>query len=433
MKVFPVPYRRVTHPCIHYMMVDILAGMTLPNRPPQRKPRGQHPHNALTPAFVRNVSQAGRYCDGQGLYLDVRPTGSRGWVQRLTIRGRRTELGLGGFPLVSLKEAREKAFANRKLARDGGDLLAEKRRAESMPTFAEAAGQVWNQLRPGWRSPQHAQLWLKSLERYAIPRIGEMPIAEVTSADVIGILAPIWHDMPPTARKLRQRIRAVMEWAVAMDLRPDNPCDRIGPVLGAQGGLVRHMPALPHGEVASAIETVRASNARPVVKLAFELLVLTAVRSGEVRGAVWTEIDRDAGVWTIPALRTKGNREHRVPLCRRALEILEETRMLGRGSPLVFPGVRGKPFASTALSELLGELKIAAVPHGFRSSFRDWAAEETDHPREVAEAALAHKVRNQIEAAYRRSDLFERRRRLINDWAAYLARERRDAEAGPIR
>ena len=208
---------------------------------------------------------------------------------------------------------------------------------------------------------------------------------------MIGILAPIWHEKAATARKLRQRIRAVMEWAVAMDLRPDNPCDRIGPVLGAQGGLVRHMRALPHREVASAIETVRASNARPVVKLAFELLVLTAVRSGEVRGAVWPEIDRDEGVWTIPAPRTKGNREHRVPLCRRASEILEEARMLGRGSPLVFPGVRGKPFASTALSELLGELKIAAVPHGFRSSFRDWAAEDTDHPREVAEAALAHK------------------------------------------
>ena len=372
---------------------------------------------------MRNVSQAGRYCDGQGLYLDVRPSGSRGWIQRLTIRGRRTELGLGGFPLVSLKEAREKAFANRKLARDGGDLLAEKRRAESMPTFAEAARQVWNQLRPGWRSPQHAQLWLKSLERYAIPRIGEMPISEVTSADVIGILAPIWHDVPPTARKLRQRIRAVMEWAVAMDLRPDNPCDRIGPVLGTQGGRVRHMRALPHREVASAIETVRASNARPVVKLAFEFLVLTAVRSGEVRRAAWAEIERDAGVWTIPALRTKGNREHRVPLCGRALQILEEARMLGRGSPLVFPGVRGKPFASTALSGLLGELKIAAVPHGFRSSFRDWAAEETDHPREVAEAALAHKVRNQIEAAYRRTDLFERRRRLMDDWARYLAGE----------
>ena len=400
--------------------------MTLPKRPPQRKPRSRHPNNALTPAFVRNVSQAGRYCDGQGLYLDVRPSGSRGWIQRLTIRGRRTELGLGGFPLVSLKEAREKAFANRKLAREGGDPLSEKRRVESTPTFADATRQVWKQLRPGWRSPQHAQLWLSSLERYAVPRIGKMPISEVTSADVIEILAPIWHDMPPTARKLRQRIRAVMEWAVAMGLRPDNPCDRIGPVLGTQGGVVRHMRALPHGQVSAAIETVRMSNARPVVKLAFEFLVLTATRSGEVRGALWTEIDRGEGAWIIPARRTKAAREHRVPLCRRALEILEKARALGRGSPLVFPGLRRNPIATTALSELLRELKIAAVPHGFRSSFRDWAAEDTDHPREVVEAALAHVVQNKVEAAYRRTDLFDRRRRLMDDWAAYLAGESRE-------
>ncbi len=400
--------------------------MTPPKRPPQRKPRRRHPNNALTPAFVRNVSQAGRYCDGQGLYLDVRPSGSRGWIQRLTIRGRRTELGLGGFPLVSLKEAREKAFANRKLARERGDPLSEKRRVESTPTFADATRQVWNQLRPGWRSPQHAQLWLSSLERYAVPRIGKMPISEVTSADVIEILAPIWHDMPPTARKLRQRIRAVMEWAVAMGLRPDNPCDRIGPVLGSQGGVVRHMRALPHGQVSAAIETVRRSNARPVVKLAFEFLVLTATRSGEVRGALWTEIDRGEGAWIIPARRTKAAREHRVPLCRRALEILEEARALDRGSPLVFPGLRRNPIATTALSELLRELKIAAVPHGFRSSFRDWAAEDTDHPREVVEAALAHVVQNKVEAAYRRTDLFDRRRRLMEDWASYLAGERQE-------
>ena len=161
-------------------------------------------------------------------------------------------------------------------------------------------------------------------------------MSEVTSADVIGILAPIWHDKATTAQKLRQRIRAVMEWSVAMDLRPDNPCDRIAPVLGAHRNVVRHMRALPHGEVASEVEKVRGSNSGPVVKLAFEFLVLTATRSGEIRGAVWTEFDRDEGVWTIPAPRTKGNREHRVPLSGRALEILEEARALGRGSPLVF-------------------------------------------------------------------------------------------------
>ena len=379
------------------------------------------------------MSQAGRYCDGQGLYLDVRRTGSRGWVQRLTIRGPRTELGLSGFFLVSLKEAREKAFANRKLAREGGGPRAEKRRSESMPTFADATRTVWKQLRPGWRSPRHARLWLASVERHAFPHIGKMPIAAETSADVIGILAPIWHEKTSTARKLRQRIRAVLEWAVAMDLRPDNPCDRIGPVLGAQGNAVRHMRALPHGEVGAALQAVRASKARPVVKLAFEFLVLTATCSSEIRAAAWMEIDRDEGVWTIPARRTKGNREHRVPLSRRAVEILDQARALGGGGPFVFPSLHGKPLGSTAMADLLRALKIAAVPHGFRSSLRDWAAERTDHPREVAEAALAHKVRNPIEAAYRRTNLFERRRRLMDDWADYLAVTSRNPQAVVIR
>ena len=248
-----------------------------------------------------------------------------------------------------------------------------------------------------------------------------MPVSEVTSANVIGILAPIWHETPATARKLRQRIRAVMEWAVAKDLRPGNPCDRIGPVLGAQGNGVRHRRALPHPEVAAAIEAVRASRARPAVKLAFEFLVLTATRSGEVSGAVWTEMDRDEGVWSIPAPRTKRNREHRVPLCRRALEILEEARALSRGSPLVFPGVGEKPIGNTPMSELLRELNVAAVPHGFRSSLRDWAPEEADHPREVIETVLAPVVRNRVEAVYARSDLFERHRVLMDGWARYLA------------
>ena len=291
-----------------------------------------------------------------------------------------------------------------------------------MPTFAYATEQVWNQLRPAWRNRKHPKAWLSSLERYAFPRIGKMPVSEVSSGDVLEILSPIWHVKAPMARCVRRRIRTVMEWAVAMELRPDNPCDRIGPVLGPQRDLVQHMRALPHREVASAIETVRASGARSVVKLAFEFLVLTAARSGEVRGAVWTEMDRDGFVWTLPATRTKTRREHRVPLCRRALEILEEVRALGDGGRFVFPSVQpGKQLGDMMLSGLLKDLKIAAVPHGFRSSFRDWAAEETNHPREVIEAALAHVVRNPVEAAYARSDLFERRHRLMDDWAGYLS------------
>ena len=265
---------------------------------------------------------------------------------------RRRELGLGSLALVP---------------------LAEKRRTQGIPTFAEATACVLEQKR--------------------------------------------------AARRVRQRLRAVLEWAVAMEFRIDNPCDRIGPVLGPQHDVTEHMQALPHREVAAAIRTVRAATAPEVAKLAFEFLVLTAARWSEVRWAEWEEINRDAGVWTVPANRMKANRRHRVPLCGRALEILEEARTLGEGAgPLVFTRGGGKPLNDKDLRWLVREQGIAAVPHGFRSSFRDWAAEETDHPREVIEAALAHLVRNRVEAAYARSDLFERRRVLMDDWARYLAR-----------
>ena len=390
---------------------------------PRTKRRGRHPHKALSAAIIRTATP-GRYADGNGLYLYVQPTGTRSWIQRLVIRGRRCELGLGAVALVSLAQAREQALANRKLARSGGDPLADKRRLQRMPTFADAAAAVVAQNRDGWRSSEHAQVWLRSLERYAFPRIGARPVSEVTSGDVLQVLTPIWHRKAETARRVRQRIRAVLEWAVAMELRVDNPCDRIGPVLGPQQDIVQHMRALPHRDVAAAIATVQGSGAMPVVKLAFEFLVLTAARSGEVRLATWSEIDSEDHVWTVPATRMKAKREHRVPLCRRAVEILDAARSLGDAGTLVFPSRGGKPFAKTTLPTLLQQLRVAAVAHGFRSSFRDWAAEETDHPREVVEAALAHVVRNRVEAAYARSDLFERRRQLMDDWSAYL-RERR--------
>ena len=391
--------------------------------PPRRtKPRGRHPDKALTANFVRTAGP-GRYCDGQGLYLFVQPSGTRSWVQRLVVRGRRQELGLGSALLVPLAEAREKALANRKLAREGGDPLAEKRRAERTPTFAEAARRVLEQKRAGWQSARHPRSWLASLKRYAFPRIGNRLISEVTSADVLEILTPIWYVKAQTARRVRQRIRAVLEWAVAMDLRSDNPCDRIGPVLGQQHAMVEHRRALPHQDVAATVASVRASVADPIVKLAFELLVLTAARWGEVRGAEWSEIDIAGRVWTIPAARMKAKRAHRIPLSRRAMEILDAARTLGKGtSPLAFSAANGAPLPEKALRRLLQDHKITAVPHGFRSTFRDWAAEETNHPREVVEAALAHVVHNQVEAAYARSDLFERRRRLMDDWSATVCR-----------
>ncbi len=398
---------------------------------PKTKPTGCHPSNALSAAFLRSAPP-GRYADGNGLYLFVQPSGTRSWIQRLVVRGRRRELGLGSLALVSLAEAREKALANRKLARVGGDPLAKKRRAEGIPSFAEAASRVLEQKRDGWRGRRHHREWMSSLRRYAFPRIGKMPVSEVTSADLLEILTPIWHRKASSARRVRQRLRAVLEWAVAMEYRLYNPCDRIGPVLGPQHDVIEHMRALPHREVAAAIRTVQAATAAEVAKLAFEFLVLTAARWSEVRWAEWAEIDRDAGVWTVPAKRMKANRRHRVPLCGRALEILEAARALGEGtSPLVFTRRGGKPLEDKQLRKLLRDHGVAAVPHGFRSSFRDWAAEETDHPREVIEAALAHVVRNRVEAAYARSDLFERRRVLMDDWARYLAGGSRGPEAGP--
>ena len=400
--------------------MDVVAKPAATTR--RTKRRGRHPDKALSAAFVRSAPP-GRHADGNGLYLFVQPSGTRSWVQRLVIRGRRRELGLGAATLVPLAKAREQALANRVLARSGGDPLSEKRRVQGVPTFADAAQRVLEQKRDGWRGRWHAQTWIRSMERYVFPRIGNRPVSEVNTADVLEILTPIWHVKAETARAVRQRIRSVLEWAIALDMRNDNPCDRVLPVLGPQNDIVTHRQALPHRDVAAAIGTVRAGSAQPAVKLAFEFLILTASRSGEVRGAQWAEIDTTDRVWTLSALRMKAKREHRVPLCGRALEILDAARTLGDANPLVFPMRSGRPMSASTLLKMLNDLRIAAVPHGFRSSFRDWAAEKTDHPREVIEAALAHVVQNKVEAAYARSDLLDRRRLLMNDWAAYLAED----------
>ena len=265
--------------------------------PQNQAPRPPSPPRPR-PAFVR-TAPPGHHIDGNGLYLYVQPTGARSWIQRLVIRGRRCELGLGAVALVSLAEAREQAVANRKLARAGGDPLADRRRVQGMPTFAEAAITVIDQKRAGWKTRAQVQAWRGSLERYAFPRIGRRPISEVASADVLAILTPIWHTKPVMAKTVKQRIHTVLEWAIAMNLRTDNPSDRVGPVLGPQRNSVQHMRALPHREVAAALATVQASGPPPAVTLAFEFLVLTAARSGEVRLAAWDEMDTADHVWTI--------------------------------------------------------------------------------------------------------------------------------------
>lgn len=317
-------------------------------------------------------SKSQRFSDGGTLTLLISPRGAAAWVQRVTINGTRRDLGLGGWPVVSLSKARQRAFANRVAIADGVDLLAEKRRART-PTFAEAVEKVIAIHGEAWKDGgKTANLWRATLREYAFPTIGEKSVDEVATADVLAVVVPIWTKKHETARKVRRRIGTVMKWAVARGYRQDNPAgDAITAALPKRPKQVRHMPAVPHGEVAGAIAAVRSSGAWPATKLAFEFLVLTATRSGEARLATWDEIDVDGRVWTIPVARTKTAREHRVPLCDRAIEILQEARQFGDGSGLVFPSMRGRALSGMTISKLLKEQDIAAVPHGFRSSFRD--------------------------------------------------------------
>ncbi|MDE2652542.1 MAG: integrase arm-type DNA-binding domain-containing protein [Gemmatimonadota bacterium] len=370
----------------------------------------------LTAAFVKHAAP-GRHYDEHGLILRVKPTGSKQWIWRGTIRGRRVDLGLGGYPYTTLAEARQAAFEYKKLARAGGDPRALKTTA---PTFEHALEKVLAIHRASWRpgSKSEAQ-WRASLQTYAFPRIGRKRVDQIGTADVMAVLLPIWSTKRETARRVRQRIGAVMKWAVAQGYREDNPAgDAIGAALPKNGGKVNHFRALPHGQVRAALATVRASEAWVGTKLAFRFLVLTATRSGETRLAKWDEIEGDT--WTIPGRRTKSGRPHRVPLAPAAHRVLDEAREIADGSGLLFPSPTGTPLSAATMTKLLRENGVHAVPHGFRTSFRTWCGDTAVAP-EVAERALAHAVRDKVQAAYDRGTLFERRRRVMNDWAAYIA------------
>lgn len=382
---------------------------------------GKHPDKALSAAFVRTVTEPGKYTDGQGLILKVDPSGARRWVQRIIIRGKRTEMGIGSASLVGLGEAREIALANRKLARQGGDPLKAKREAEAILTFDEAAQKVYEIHKPTWRNPKHAAQFISTLETYAFPRLGHQRITDIDTSDVLAVLQPIWLEKPETARRVRQRIGTVLKWAIAKGWRQDNPADAIAQALPKQTKAVKHRKALPYEDVAGCLEAVRASGATFATKLALELVVLTACRSGEARLADWSEIELDIAEWTIPAQRMKAGKEHRVPLSGRAVEILEAAKALGDGTGLVFPGTQAdKPLSDMTLSKLVKELGFDADVHGFRTSFKMWCQERTNTPREVSEAALAHTIQNKAEAAYARSDLFEKRRKLMESWSGFL-------------
>ena len=382
--------------------------------------------HALSAAMVRTEKEPGIYADGHGLNLKVEVTGAKRWVQRVTIKERRRNLGLGGYPEVSLAEARDAAAANQRAIREGRDPIAEKRQAAEeaqrppIPTFCQAATTVIALRRPTWTNAKHAAQWESTLAAYVYPVFGNKLVDEITSADVLTVLSPIWTSKPETASRVRQRVETIVDWAIAQGYRTDNPAGKpITKVLPKPRRQKTHHAALPCHLLVGALNKVRGSTAEAYTKLALEFLVLTACRSGEVRLARWSEVDWDSKTWTVPASRMKARRDHRVPLSARALEVLSEARERG-SNELLFPGRSGQPISDMSHTALLRRLEIPCVPHGFRSSFKDWCIECTDTPWAVGEAALAHVLGNSTEAAYARTDLFERRRALMEAWTAYL-------------
>ena len=374
----------------------------------------------LTVKKVRALNAPGLYGDGNTLYLRVAPGGSKQWVQRLTIHGRRHDLGLGGCSWVTLAQAREAAYENRCLARRGGDPLAKKRRPKT-PTFREAAQHTYETLRPRWRSEKVAANWMQQLKRHAFDRLGSLRVDLISREDVLAVLTPIWTAKPETARRVRRHIRATLQWCQAHGFVQFNAAgEAIDGALPRMPAVKAHLRALPYAEVAAALDTIRTSGASESAKLALKFVIFTAARSGEVRGATWAEID--GNVWKIPGERMKSGAEHRVPLSAPGLALLEKARALDDGSGLIFPSPirRGGKLSNMTLTKVLRDTGLAerATVHGFRSSFRDWCA-DTGKAREVAEAALAHTVGG-VEGAYFRSDLFERRRLLMDAWVAYL-------------
>ena len=379
----------------------------------------------------------------RGLVLNVTMYGSRSWVLRYQVAGKRRDFGLGSYPSVTLADAREAARMARAKLAQGIDPIEDARRARARliaeihtgMTFGDAAKRYIASHEKGWKNAKHAQQWQRSLDMYATPVLGKVPVRDISLAMVLKVLEPIWASKTETATRLRGRIESVIDWAIARGYRTDsNPArwkgllDKLLPAPG-KVAKTRHFEALAYGQLPAFVGQLVTQEGMGTKALMF--VILTAARSGEVRGAIWEEIDLAARVWTIPAERMKASKAHRVPLSDAAIALLQEMKALAQaagrttGRAYVFPSPNsrdpelGSPLSDMTLTAVLRRLKLEAVPHGFRSTFRDWCAEQTDYPNEVAELALAHAVGNKVEAAYRRGDLFGKRQQLMQDWADY--------------
>lgn len=376
----------------------------------------------LTSDMIKELSTPGRYSDGNGLLLQISPSGGKSWLMRIQINGRRRDIGLGELRHVSIRNARLEAAAIKKLAASGVDPLEERRKVEVViPTFEAAAKTTHTELLKGWKNGKHTKQWLKTLELYAFPKLGKLKVDQIDGPLIRDVLAEIWLDVPETARRVRQRIGTVLDWAYSSGFRPtEAPTRSISKGLPRQPTKKGHFAALPHSDVPAFITKLRQRDLC-ASRLALELVILTAARSGEARGAKWSELNEDLTLWTVPADRMKAGVTHIVPLSHQAADVFRAAKVLRqRDCDLIFPGaVRGSQLSDMALLQMVRGLDSPVTVHGFRSSFRDWVADETEVPREIAEAALAHTIENKVEAAYRRTDFLAKRRVLMDQWANF--------------
>ncbi len=386
----------------------------------------------LTAMNVERLKQAGLHADGGGLYLRVSKTGGKSWVFRYMLRGKAREMGLGSYPATDLATVRGKAAGCDKLLADRIDPIEARKAKEAQAALNEASQQTFRRCaedymaahEASWRNPKHIYQWKQSLQTYAYPVLEKLPVQAVDVGLVLKVLEPIWQTKTETAKRLRGRIEAVLDWAAARKYRTgENPARWKGlleNLLARPSKIVRvkHHAALPYAEIGALMARLQAMEG--VSPLALQFTILTAARTSEALGATWEEIDLGKGVWTVPAHRIKAGREHRVPLSAQAVAILKKVQGV-QNTGWIFPSTRrGKPLSNMSLLATLKRMQREDLTtHGFRSTFRDWCAEQTNYPREVAEAALAHLVGDKVEAAYRRSDLIEKRRQLMDAWARY--------------
>lgn len=377
----------------------------------------------LTAIQIRNFKEPGRYSDGEGLILNLISPGRGSWMVRVQANGKRRDIGLGALADIGLGEAREAARKIRKDTRAGIDVLAERKKERIVvPTFQDAAKQVHAEHKAAWKNGKHQAQWIATLETYVFPVLGDRLVAEIEGPAIRDVLSPIWLTKPETARRVRQRIGAVLDWAYAKGFRSaEAPMRSLARGLPRQPKKQGHFAALPFADIPAFLTSLR--KRVTVGRLALEFLILTAARSGEVRGCSWSEIDLKSGLWTIPGERMKAGKMHVVPLSGAALDVLERAQLVRSPvSDLVFPGQNPKrTISDMTLLKVLRDRNAGVTVHGFRSAFRDWVAEETDYPGEVAEAALAHAIPNKVEAAYRRTDFLEKRKALMADWAAFCS------------